>query len=446
MVFHDETTAQRVMNLSFALHTLQPVLSKETRKAVDAIIKRDLVLLSTPEFYAGVNNHGMFQNMAILFALSYGHCETQSRALEDFALARLAAYFVSCYTADGIHNENNPYYHMAISRHVRSVLDYAESLGKGNFFGSLRSVFDHADEYAAFSLTPGGHFPPISDTLVRPISKRDAIRTFGNGWLLGAVTGGDEGRLPTKKVFVAESSGYGICRTGWTGELDTYVFFHAAYNSDYHKHSDELSLYIYANGHELITESGTHGYERDHPFTKYAHSSFSHNTLLVDGAGLPRTDRQKAHLTSLSDTGSSEDCLDVTGRTLRFEGVDWTRRVQASSDSKLGRPIIVQDRILSEKEHSYTILWHFGSELVSQVVGSTVELRLRDSGVKVCEMGLSGAEVLSIEKYRGETQPSVQGWKFPKPGEAVEADCLQFEFSGVSVEIDWTISLTGFSE
>ena len=444
MAFHDETTAQRVMNLCFVLDAFGSSLPRKIRQLTDSIIENDLELLNSESFYAGVNNHGMFQDMAILFAISYGRRSEEAERLEDFALSRLASYFSVSYTADGIHNENNPYYHMAISRHMKSVLDYANIVGKSHAFEGMQSVFEHADKYAAFSLTPGGHFPPISDTIVRQISRIDATRSFGEGWLLGAVTRGDQGKLPREKVFVAESSGYGICRTGWTNDSDTYVFFSSAYNADYHKHADELSLYVYANGYEVISESGTHGYERNHPFTQYAYSSFAHNTLIVDNQGLPRVERTKAHLTTLTDTGSNEDQLDVMGRTQRYAGVDWTRQLSATANSDADEPIVVRDRIVAEDKHNYKILWHFGSEISSTINGSVVELFIRGSDKKIGELAWFGSDVVSVEKFRGVTEPNVQGWKFPRAGEAEEADCLQFEFEGTSVFVEWQISLKDF--
>lgn len=441
MAFHDETTAQRLMNLSFSLDVFDEALDQDVRALADEIIERDLDLLVSEDFYAGVNNHGMFQDLGILFAVSYGRRPDVADSLEDFALSRLAEYFSVSYTTDGIHNENNPYYHMAISRHMKSVLEYANSVQKGEAFESLRFVFEDADKYAAFSLTPGMHFPPISDTIVRRISRVDATRSFGDGQLLGAVTRGKQGKLPTEKVFVAESSGYGVSRTGWIDELDTYVFFSSAYNADYHKHADELSLYVHANGHELIAESGTHGYQRDHPFTKYAYSSFAHNTLIVDGKGLPRVERNRAHLTTLTDTGSTQEQLDVVGRTQRFHGVDWTRRVVSSVNDASASPIVVRDRVVSEESHNYKILWHFGSSVVSAIVGGVVELSIRDSGQKIGELSWFGSPVASIEKFRGVKEPFIQGWKFPRAGEAEEADCLQFAFDSKDILVEWRINV-----
>lgn len=104
-------------------------------------------------------------------------------------------------------------------------------------------------------MTPDGKFPPISDTKVVTLAPRQAVSTYGKGYFLGAITQGKEGNLPATGSYIAEQSGYAIYRDGWSRD-SSMLFFSAAYNADYHKHSDELSIYFYSKEHEILREAG----------------------------------------------------------------------------------------------------------------------------------------------------------------------------------------------
>lgn len=150
---------------------------------------------------------------------------------------------------------------------------------------------------------------------------------------LYVVTKGKKGKAPTEDDKVFPKSGYAIFRNDWSKEEKaTYVLFTAAYHVDYHKHSDDLNLYIYSNG-EIITEAGPNGYNYKDPFTEYAYSSFAHNTLIVDGKGLPRTDRQYEKV-YLSDYEINKDKVEATGINLRYTGVEHSRTVSYMKDEE----------------------------------------------------------------------------------------------------------------
>ncbi|MDN5685487.1 MAG: hypothetical protein L0G94_02235 [Brachybacterium sp.] len=160
MAFHDETTAQRTMNLVALRHDYRDVLDESQDAVLREVIDHDIALLSAADFYAGTNNHGMFQDIALLVAAALYDQATDPEGLRDLAVQRLVAYFSVCFTADGIHVENNPTYHVMVSRYLSRVIAYASTCGREADFGDLADVLDHAEEYAAHAVTPQGSFPP----------------------------------------------------------------------------------------------------------------------------------------------------------------------------------------------------------------------------------------------------------------------------------------------
>lgn len=441
MAFHDETTAQRALNLISFRHVYGADLDEECDNLLRAIIEQDLELLTSEDFYAGVNNHGMFQDIALLVASELYDHAIRPDAMRSQAFTRLYEYFSTCYTSDGIHVENNPTYHVMISRYLSQVVTYAELRAAGKEFAKLSSVLSAAEEYAAHAVTPRGMFPPISDTAVRQLDTKSEASVFPGELYRGAITLGREGVVPQERSYIAENTGYAIHRSDWGDPKASYIYFSAAYNADYHKHSDELSLYVMNDGVELIREAGPFGYDRKNPKTGYGFSSQAHNTLLVDGRGLPRTDAKK-DLTTLENVNSSPTTLHVRGRTGRYSGVSWTRELVVE-DSGAQAPVIVKDSVRSSAEHNYQILWHFGPDITVLARSAAAELFLSD-GRKVGELTWSGSAATSVRLTRGQSTPEVQGWAFPRMGESVPATVLTVSFSAADIDVEWSLRTRDF--
>lgn len=442
MAYHDEGTAQRVMHFIIFLDTARDELDEDLVDDIDSLICEETALLATDDFYAGSNNHGMFQNVALLVAIAYGYCPERAEQLQALSLQRLVDYFSDCFSSDGIHNENTPTYHLMVSRYLSYVIRYCDFHGAGVGIDKLRDLFEHADEYGAFALAPNNHFVPISDTKKGQVRAATVEETFGTGQMTAVLSRGKKGTLPDGRTFVSEEGGYGIYRSDWTEEAN-YVFFSSAYNADYHKHPDEGSLYYYANGRELLVEAGPNGYEYSDPLTKYGFSSAAHNSLLVDGEGLPRTDG-KLHQTTLRDTGSTKESLRVAGRTTRYPGVEWTRCVEVDGKTE-GTRVIVTDRVVADEEHDFTFLWHIGQGLNTVVRGNAFEIFDPDYDTKIGEVTFSGSSVVGVRKVHGQKHPYHQGWNFPQMGVAEPVDVIEVEFRDREVSVEWDIRSQDFA-
>jgi hypothetical protein len=383
----------------------------------------------------------MFQDIALLVASDLYDRVQNAEEMRNLAFERLVAYFSTCFTKDGIHIENNPTYHVMISRYLGHVVNYAKTHGGISGLDNLTDVLEHAEVYAAHAVTPVGAFPPVSDTAVMPLNTWGPRATYPGEQFRGAISRGADGSAPRERSYVATESGYAIHRSSWGDPNASFVFFSAAYNADYHKHSDELSLYVMNEGKELLREAGPFGYDRANPFTSYGFSSQAHNSLLVDGAGLPRTDG-KRDLTTLEDLGSSATGLHVRGTTERYPGVKWSRELEVAEDGAKS-PIVISDVIESRGEHEYKLLWHFGPEIQVVARGSVVELFDTD-GVKVGELTWFGSPTAEVRTVRGQMSPEVQGWVFPKMGESQPASVLEVSVVAKDAKLRWELRTNDF--
>ncbi|HSO92725.1 MAG TPA: hypothetical protein VLR70_16450, partial [Arthrobacter sp.] len=122
---HDETTAQRLIQLTALLRQLRGLVPDDDYSWLAGLALDTARLLATDEFHATGNNHGMFQDISLLyFAVMCDFVPPNER--EDFfatATTRLYSYFSTSFTSDGVHIENTPTYHLMVSMHVHGVLE-----------------------------------------------------------------------------------------------------------------------------------------------------------------------------------------------------------------------------------------------------------------------------------------------------------------------------------
>lgn len=432
MAFHDETTAQRLLGIVSVL-TFLP-LGGERRAAISDLGARTAELLRDPEFYGGVNNHGMFQDVALLaWAVLVASPEDPARRVSwELAEGRLQTYFSACFTSEGVHVENTPTYHVMVARYL-PLLDRLFTAAGAPSAALYHRLLEGAERYAVHCVTPEGLYPATSDTHRRRLDSPVNLETFSGGAFEYAVTGGRNGLQPAERTVAFPASGYAMTRSAWGDPQASYAYFSCAYNADYHKHSDENSLYLRSGGRDLLVEAGPYGYNWKDPFTKYAYSTAAHNSMMVDGAGLPRTaseaDRTgpRAPLNELTVISAEDRLLDVTGTTRRYDGRVWSRRTRIEhGDAPSATRVHLEDTVRSEAGAAeLRFLWHLGP-------GLTVRLRSRgaeilDGSVKVMEIEFRTESEFSLRLQEGDESPSIQGWHFPDFGKKVPAPVISLE-------------------
>lgn len=436
MAFHDETTAQRLISLLQLDMHMSESLPEESTALLRPLMIQTAELLADADFHSTGNNHGMFQDLALLYysVLADWAPATNRDAYMRLALSRLRDYFGSCFTSEGVHIENTPQYHVMVSRNLAVVNNLVE-VSEHKDAPYYSNLLKKAESYATHALMPNGLYPPISDTAQRPVNGSAVLNVFGSPEFLHAASAGRSGRKPKERVLVLPDSGYLIYRSKWGDPNATFVFFSAAYNADYHKHSDDLSLYVRRNGVELLAESGPHSYDYKNPLSRYAYSQFAHNSLVVDDTSLPRTD-SKADSVTLRLESKTPERVEVEGTNARYEDTVHVRRVaiEDTADSQL---ITVTDTINSSGDHTYQLLWNLGTEVTSIVHGQGFELFSK--GQKIMELTFTSDVPTGLSVSKGRMKPRPLGWTFPRFGEAVPSEVIAVKFTGTSAQVRSTI-------
>ncbi|MHA7276371.1 heparinase II/III domain-containing protein [Arthrobacter sp. Hz1] len=442
MAYHDETTAQRLINL---VSLEQAFLGSSPNEAADPLrplISATADLLASDEFYAEGNNHGMFQDLAILYwsIMSAGHQDPRRTNYFEKSMVRLRAYFGLCFTSEGVHVENTPTYHLMVSRHVATIQKIAAISGHTDA-AYYSDLVGRAEHYATHALMPDGTYPPISDTKQTDIGRGPMRKVFTNPAFAFASTKGKLGTAPTERAVIFPRSGYAIYRSAWGDPLATFAFFSAAYNADYHKHSDDLSFFLRSSGVDLLSESGPYSYDYKDPFSKYAYSQFAHNTLIVDGTSLPRTDDRADKVTLRAiDEQASE--FTVIGTNARYDDVIHQRMVDVTEENGVPK-FDLTDHIFSDSEHNYQLLWNLSPDVSVTLHGQGFELFHNNQ--KRMDLTFAADVATSISIQEGVDRPKPLGWRFPTFGEAVPSKVVVISFVARNAVVDTKIRLADFS-
>jgi hypothetical protein len=439
---HDETTAQRLIQLTCLRMSLEGLVGQTDLDWLSALALDTARLLASEGFHSGTNNHGMFQDLALLYFVVMSEVigPEEREHLFSTATARLYSYFSTAFTSEGVHVENTPTYHLMVSKQVHAVFEILSVVGHPDV-DQYRVLLARAADYATHALMPNGMYPPISDTTRQLEAPAARQNIFDRPDFVFAASAGKAGVQSANRTLVLPASGYAIYRSSWTDPDATFAFFSAAYNADYHKHSDELSFFLRSRGIDLLSEAGPYGYDYKDPLTKYAYSSFAHNCLIVDGQSLPRTD-DFSHLTTLEQHEVRGDGFRVTGRTERLKDTIHRREVDISEPA--GRPSIdIVDTIESSGPHTYDMLWNLGPEVEPVIHGQGFELF--HAGQKVMDLHFEANVATTISLHRGETKPKYLGWRFPRFGQAVAANAVRIRFEGNGAKITTRIRLDNFT-
>ena len=418
MAWHDEATARRLITWIAFSDEARTVLSPEKLAFLFTHIREHAEILSTEEFYTKNTNHGMFQDQALIIYSDYFSFVEGSCRLKTLACSRLKEYCEVILSREGVHLEHSPSYHMLTAGKLLIYSRYFQS--QGDPFGNyLFEKYQQASTYATHIIKPDGLLPQIGDTpRMKPVNR---LWKENPGYQY-ARTRGREGEAPEDNNMVFPEAGYAIFRDSWTQkEYGTYVLFTAAYHTNFHKHSDDLNLWIYARGGDILVESGFNGYNKD-ALADYCYSSFAHNVLIVDDEGLPRIDRKKT-ATRITDYTLTPGKPSVTGINERYRGVKHTRTVEYD---KANQTIRVGDRILSAVEHKYQLLWHLAPDIQAIIVGHD-RLVLNRGNTCIMNIKVKGDQKVSIFRVRGQMEPYILGWFFKKVEDKEPIDTLIVE-------------------
>ncbi|RZU61593.1 heparinase II/III domain-containing protein [Zhihengliuella halotolerans] len=424
LAYHDETTAQRLMHWLLVERNLSRSDNGLDLSVLRAAIDNTASVLLRDDFHAGWNNHGMFQDLALRHYSEMARWNEESHLVEfrSTALERLHGYFSTCFTVDGVHVENSPTYHQMICRFLTEHVAYLHLRGITD--SQLDDILEKASVYATHVVTPAGTHPLLSDSVSRSLLAT-AGKLFDSSNYDFAVTQGRKGTVPKDVTLLLPESGYAIHRSRWADREATWVMLTAAYNSNYHKHSDDLSLVVHGAGQPLVSEAGPYGYNYSDPMTVYGFSQFAHNNIVLDRKSVRRVD-DYADTVRFIHAEKTAHGFDVTAETGRLTGGTHRREVSVATGEQAD-VIRVVDTVEGERDdHTWEMFWNLAPNLLVVPHGQGFEA-FRD-GVKVLDAFFEADVPTQVSVHRGETKPRVLGWAFPEFGEAEPASVVRVSF------------------
>lgn len=447
MAFHDETTAQRFMQLVRFLDDHAARLDPARRAGLEALAGSTADLLLDDKFYGGLNNHGLFQDLALMrYAAHSGWVSPGPDVVEaaDKAIRRAESYFRYSFTTDGVHVENSPAYHFMVARYLRDVLPLILLLDPDR--GSeLKAIYQGAARFATHSVYPDGSVAPLGDTKMFVVERTGHRKTFSTPEFEYAVSQGARGTVPSERTAVFTEGGYAMHRTSW-GNPHAYVLaFKAAYLSGYHHHADELALTLFGHGHWLLSEAGPFGYEYKNPLTRYAYSQYAHNTVVIDGRSLPRVDPQSGgvELIDLS-SGDTSALMRVLGINRRYDAQPHYVDAVHTRELRVTEPeewlnVTVRDLVEHEDdaEHTYEVFWHLGPGVRTQLRAEGAELFIGPT--KVLELEWRATSIIVAAMVPPTAGPEPMAMRFPAFGHSEPGSVIRLVSRGDKLDLTTTI-------
>ena len=381
-------------------------------------------------------NHGFTEAAALLLvADNYYHRFPEAWRWRDVGIERLLFMLRTNIDADGVDIENSPYYHYYVLGLVSQIARWATA----NSEPKVARAYDAAEKkmlrYAATIVQPDGRLPSLGASGPVLVPAMDQ-RVFGpltelDPHFAFVLSNGVLGTPPPAGVTTFPVSGLAVLRTPLRSRVrrlaQTFVTFDSGSYRTAHSDLDAESITLYANGRELLPDSGLYTYLNG-PERWYFHGTAAHNTVVVDGRN------QRAGPARLLASGRLEGGGSwASGLSTLYAGVAHRRTVVVL------RPgvVLVVDRLSSSTPHDYAQTWHVlpGATLASGgATGATVA-------------GPGGATLLRIAQAREGSFTSVEGSRNPiagwfAPSYDTKVPNLQLTFArhGRSVDFETVLS------
>ena len=417
--------------------------SEEDRALLAASLDAHRANLVEDEGFAAHSNHGLYQAlgqlaMARRLADRPGMAEAGAQARE-----RLHAVIDAQFTAEGVHKEHSPGYHLR----VLETLSGAEAAGLFDT-PDLAARVAEAREALAWFVKPNGKLVNFGDT--------DEARA--NPALLKALSPEGLRVFPQSGYIVARAEGFYFAQT-------------LAYHSRTHKQADDLSFVWSEHGRDILVDAGRFGYRgRTQPGTDlwrrgfwyedpsrvFVESTHAHNTVEVGGESYNRK-AEAPYGSALIWGGLTDEGLVVSlgeadhgvqgrhRRLLVLEPGAWLVVVDRIDPPEGAKAKGVLGGLLRGRARDYRQWFHISPEFEVRVTGRaafsasepTHETRLQ---------ALSLAPGVSVsEPVMGESEPRLQGWRSPKEGVLEPAPAIAMETASDGAAVFATLFTLGVS-
>lgn len=423
-------------------------LDRGVLHAVAQIFLTHIYALGSGPCYRVRHNHGVMQDLALLRQLPRAPNLVDRSRLTALASERLVEQAELSVTADGIHIENSPHYHLLYAQ----LLTHGVDLYLSNETTPPETIVDVRDQLLdalVYQLQPNHSLPQFGDTpndTKRPelTTLVDEIREQGIGdptivdrldWVLSR---GVSGSMPPEVDRVFAVGGYAAFRQGWpANDADQAIaaHFRSGKYTSVHYHRDETTFEIYGYGTELIVNPGVYSYDFEgDPLAEWQRSPAAHNILVVEGAqwGLQGRSGILGH-------AAGADASWVQGNHDYYERLGVNRFARTFLYARPDRFAVV-DHVRSSGHVDYTQHFHLHPSLVnvSVVDPRTVVARPERRGPSLVIRAATEPARITTERGTG-PDGTIHGWHFPAFRTAEPATDVALHYEGAPGDADLAV-------
>lgn len=272
--WHDHATAFRLRNLlqwaSFCVKNELTVHLQAEQDLLYNLILEHCEWLLLDKNYSKHTNHGFDQSMILLLAgLMINH--KKSSGYIKVSTSRLIDEIDFAFTNEGVHKENSPGYQKFMYQRLVQ-LDEFKVFEVDTLSSYVIDLIKKSRNFLSVITMPNGMLPMIGDTL---------YNVPGLASPLGEI-----------KVYDYSKSGYVVVK-GFIKDKDFFLLFKNTHESNYHRHDDDLSIFLYYNGKVILADGGLGSHNEKSLERKTIRSSLNHNSILLGGV---QAIRDKTHL------------------------------------------------------------------------------------------------------------------------------------------------------
>ena len=252
----DHTVALRLINVVSFFSYLNSIsvynIDKTLKSKFNKFLTQHIAFLLQNNNYSFKNNHGIFQDVAVLYAAQYLNNNSE---IVEYASRRLLDQVKITYSSNGMHLENSPGYHIKITELISRVFSF--DLKENVYLKEVQELIKKATKLNYLLLDNENIVVPIGDTAY-------PVKQFNT-------------EVPSTDYFHIKDN-----ESGSFIYKDNEVYFFAKSTGvlDTHSHQDDGSFVMGFDSGLIISEVGFLDYTNSKK-RKLSKGRYSHNSLLV---------------------------------------------------------------------------------------------------------------------------------------------------------------------
>ena len=327
-----------------------------------------------------------------------------------YALQKMLAEMDHQVYPDGAHDELSSGYHWVSLKSYEEIDAICRAAGREVPEDYRRRLVDMYDYWTGL-VRPDLSLPQNNRSDRQDARQRilDAAEKYNRPDWRYIATSGKEGERPQGLPSrMAPYAGHLVSRDDWSEDA-LWSFFDAGPAGAGWVHPDALHLSVSAYGKDFLIDSGRFWYMRDR-WTDFAHSSRSHNVILIDGRDQQPQPKKVDNALPQQKHWALTEAFDYARATHdRFEKLEGkvahTRIVVFLR--KIGWVVI--DRIVTDRARELTPMWRFRPERRVEVADGAVVRTVDEEGANLCITPLGHID-WQAKLIRGREKPHLQGW------------------------------------